>query len=166
MRRLYNYRTNQGKLFCIELCARIGKPIDDTSEKALTALPWWYELPEVDEARRSNNVLHYAEWSRREIPVKVEEPKPKRHKPEEEHVECVVCHEHIADTIALPCQHIVVCHLCSVKLAQTHWAHECVYCRQHIDEVLQDDVSSNKEDTSHDLEFAVRLERENATLDS
>lgn len=141
MRRLYNYRTNSGKLFCIELCAALGKPIADTSEKALTAMPWWFELPEVDEACRNKEVLHYANWSRREMHYTANKPEvEQRHvDPDNEPVKCVVCMERIANTIALPCEHVVVCHLCSVKLAQTHFAHQCVYCRQQIEEVLSDE---------------------------
>jgi len=154
MRRLYNYRTEQGKMFCAELRARVGKPIDTSSRAALTALPWWYELPEVDQACREYTVLHHAEWSKREIPEKQEEeeeekeeeeePEAKRRKSEsaDDMVECLVCHERVANTLVLPCQHIVVCQLCSVNLAQTHWARECLYCQQHIEQVLQDEVAS------------------------
>jgi hypothetical protein len=146
MRRFYNYRTEEGKMFCAELCAKIGKPLADTSKEAMSALPWWFDLPEVDAACREYEVLHYAAWSKRELKqapnkrnLSENEESPKRQKKSSELTQCVVCMEHVADTIVLPCQHIVVCHLCSVKLAQSHFAKQCIYCRQAITEVLTDE---------------------------
>lgn len=141
MRRLYNWRTFEGKLFCIELCAKLDKPLTDKSAEALDALPWWYSLTDVDDACRKHKVLHHGEWSARDN--KEESDCAKRQKKEEstdDRVECVVCHDAMADTLTLPCEHVVVCHTCSVKLAQTHWADNCVYCRQNITQVLNNDT--------------------------
>jgi hypothetical protein len=55
------------------------------------------------------------------------------------HRMCVVCLDKPADTIALPCEHVVVCHDCSHQLAHSKFSDNCVYCRQHIDIVLEDE---------------------------
>lgn len=156
MRRFYNYRTDEGKMFCAELCAKIGKPLADTSKEAMSALPWWFELPEVDAACRQYEVLHYAAWSKRELQPELKKRHssengevPKRRKCDENSSElnqCVVCLDHVADTLVLPCQHIVVCHLCSVQLAQSHFANQCIYCRQAITEVLTDEKDQSGSD--------------------
>lgn len=145
MRRLYNYRTKEGQMFCIQLNANIGKPFTAEASQ-LQVSPWWHNLPEVDAACREAGVLHYAEWSKREVVKAPEtpvsnEPPAKRVKTadDEEHTMCVVCMERVANTIALPCEHIVVCDLCSVQLAQTHFAHNCVMCRGNVSEVLKDE---------------------------
>jgi len=169
MRRLYNWRTFEGKLFCIKLCAKLNKPIEDRSAEALDALPWWYYLTDVDEASRRHEVLQHGNWSKRKVPDKeVSSSKRQKNKTEEpaedDRVECVVCHDAVADTLTLPCEHVVVCHLCSVKLAQTHFADNCVYCRQHITDVAQDDPGLQPVEEmlspDLDLEYAIHVSQE------
>lgn len=51
--------------------------------------------------------------------------------------ECVICYEREADTMVLPCEHVVVCKQCSAKLKGTANERLCVYCRRTIDYVLE-----------------------------
>jgi hypothetical protein len=53
---------------------------------------------------------------------------------------CTVCLEVRADTMALPCEHQVVCRACSEKLKATANARSCVYCRQGLTEVVMDSL--------------------------
>jgi len=153
MRQFHNWRTEEGKLFCAELCAKIGKPHADTSVEVMHALPPWFETPEVDRECKEAGVLHYAGWSRR---TPVAEPKEfdtkilsKRQK-SESNDECIVCFERNADTLVLPCEHVVVCHTCSLTLARSPFASQCIWCQQPITEVLMDEHS---EESSNEVMF-------------
>lgn len=150
MLKLYNYRTTMGKNFCAELCRNLGTPLDDTSEEAYSALPPWYDMPGVDSACEEAGVLRHAEWSKRERPQPVApkrpltpeggEDSPKRQKHGSEDVlDCLICCESIANTMVLPCGHIVVCRACSKRLGESQYANQCILCRQLIEEVLMDE---------------------------
>lgn len=53
---------------------------------------------------------------------------------------CTICNDRDADTMVLPCQHVVVCRVCSAKLQNTADRKTCVQCRQPIESVLSDEV--------------------------
>lgn len=57
---------------------------------------------------------------------------------EEEDNECIICFSNKANTIVLPCQHVVVCSECSQGLKNTPDKKQCVRCRQNITLVLED----------------------------
>ena len=50
---------------------------------------------------------------------------------------CCICLDKPADTMAWPCEHVVVCRSCSTKLRSTNDAHVCVHCRRPIQRVLE-----------------------------
>jgi len=55
----------------------------------------------------------------------------------EEVDECMICLTEIPDTMVLPCEHVVVCKTCSIRLRQTRDARVCVRCRCPITHVLE-----------------------------
>lgn len=55
---------------------------------------------------------------------------------EEEDNTCMICLDHPPDTMVLPCEHVVVCHDCSVRLQHTNDAKICVQCRRPITAIL------------------------------
>lgn len=57
---------------------------------------------------------------------------------QDEKSRCVICLERRADTMVLPCEHVVCCRECSQRLRETPNARVCVYCRQPIKAVLAD----------------------------
>ena len=54
----------------------------------------------------------------------------------EEEEPCIVCLDEKADTMAMPCGHVVVCHECSRRLEQTPNSHVCVKCRLPVQHVV------------------------------
>jgi hypothetical protein len=50
--------------------------------------------------------------------------------------ECCVCYERPANTIVLPCEHVVCCKQCSDQLQYTPNARLCIKCRQPIKHIL------------------------------
>jgi len=55
-------------------------------------------------------------------------------------ITCVVCLERPADTLVIPCEHIVVCHLCSKDLETSSNALICVICRSPIQKIWMDEL--------------------------
>jgi hypothetical protein len=51
---------------------------------------------------------------------------------------CMICLDALADTMVLPCNHVVVCQNCSMGLRTTHDNKICVRCRRPIDIVMWD----------------------------
>ncbi len=51
---------------------------------------------------------------------------------------CMICLDNKADTMVLPCNHIVVCKVCSNNLQKTPDNKICVQCRRPISEVMWD----------------------------
>jgi len=49
---------------------------------------------------------------------------------------CMICLDHVPDTMVLPCEHRVVCETCSEGLKNTNDARICVKCRQPITKVI------------------------------
>lgn len=69
--------------------------------------------------------------------VKMEVDKEK--KKDDEPNDCIICCTNKANTLVLPCMHVVVCKECSNKLETDELnAHKCVMCRQNIESVLED----------------------------
>lgn len=65
----------------------------------------------------------------------------------EEEAVCMVCMDRRPNTLVLPCMHVVVCVACSERLKGTPNARQCIYCRQPIESVQQDDgVASLNDD--------------------
>ena len=52
---------------------------------------------------------------------------------------CMICMDLPADTLVLPCGHVVVCRACSVRLRDTNDALICCACRCPIGEILVDE---------------------------
>ena len=48
---------------------------------------------------------------------------------------CIICEENRPNTIARPCGHKVVCHICSAKLAGTVNAKICIVCHARIEKI-------------------------------
>lgn len=51
---------------------------------------------------------------------------------------CMICLDAVADTMVLPCNHVVVCQACSNGLRETHDNRICVRCRRPIEMVVWD----------------------------
>jgi predicted 3-demethylubiquinone-9 3-methyltransferase (glyoxalase superfamily) len=51
---------------------------------------------------------------------------------------CVICLEKRANTLVLPCEHVVVCSKCAPGLVKTADASTCVQCRQKIESIVSD----------------------------
>jgi hypothetical protein len=49
---------------------------------------------------------------------------------------CVICEDKPADTLVMPCGHVIVCSSCSVDLRKTENAKQCVYCRRAVEEIV------------------------------
>jgi hypothetical protein len=49
---------------------------------------------------------------------------------------CMICEDEPADTLVMPCGHVIVCAACSVALKKTENAKQCVYCRQAVEEIV------------------------------
>lgn len=80
-------------------------------------------------------------------PVEVEKKRKHEDEPEQEKVVvdvvadaqiCMICLDVPANTMVLPCQHVVVCKSCSNNLRQTNDRRTCCYCRCPITFVLAD----------------------------
>jgi hypothetical protein len=51
---------------------------------------------------------------------------------------CLVCMDHVADTLVMPCMHQVACVGCSTKLRNTPNAAICIYCRGPVVSIEMD----------------------------
>lgn len=56
---------------------------------------------------------------------------------------CMICFTLKADTQVLPCQHVVVCHLCSEGLKFTNDKNSCIRCRQSIEQIVNKNYNSD-----------------------
>ena len=127
---IWNYITDEGKEFCNYL-------------RKLKKLP---EMTDEDYLHKDN----YFNWPLFQnydketlltldpIMVLVESPNKKlKEEIKEELQECMICLDKIADTMILPCEHVVVCKECSIGLRNTNDHHTCVRCRRPITDILE-----------------------------
>jgi regulator of replication initiation timing len=67
-----------------------------------------------------------------EPPKQLESPKPV----EPEQQECIVCMDAISNMICIPCNHMVVCRICYIKLGKPA-QEKCLYCVSVVTKVVE-----------------------------
>lgn len=68
---------------------------------------------------------------------KEQPPPPPPLEPIKKNDPCCVCLEREANTMVLPCEHVVCCKECSIQLRGGINARKCVYCRRPITDILE-----------------------------
>jgi hypothetical protein len=116
---VWNWTSVEGKALCAEL-----RDMND--------------LPQLDEATDPDNYYLWSSFADEgEAPLK--RKREDVSVDEEEEDTCMVCMDKRANTLVVPCGHVVVCVDCSAKLADTPDRHTCVRCRAAITSVLCDE---------------------------
>lgn len=141
----WNWFSSTGQAFCQELRAHFPDKVRD--EDVDDPKYNYFKFPGVDEAARKYQLLQYGKWwwgkEKREeekapevLPLPAPTPPPPP--PPPPLPLCVICEEQPANTLVMPCGHIVVCSACSELLQKTPDRDVCVQCRKKIDVVMQD----------------------------
>jgi hypothetical protein len=113
---VWNWKSAEGKAICAELREMNG-------------------LPQLDEATDPGNFYLWSSFTDTKEVAPLDDVEE-----EEDENTCIVCMVNRANTIAMPCGHIVVCVVCTAKLADTPDRHKCVRCRNVITSVLCDEM--------------------------
>lgn len=129
----FNWQTEDGKAFCRELHERVPDHSmyekDDEIKSNYFLWPWWQK------AAQDHKLFQYSKWWW----------VPPREPLQEEPEICSICLNKPANTMVLPCSHVVLCDACSRELAKKPElvdAKVCVQCRQPITEVLYESYAS------------------------
>lgn len=128
------WKTEAGKAFArkiLETCPQLRLRYPELNEPLVLPVDPDLYVPGLDWPPPDRSVPAAAEINNRK---RVAEEKS------DEINDCMVCLEHKADTMVLPCQHQVACRGCSDRLRDTPNAHKCIMCRQPITSVLADDL--------------------------
>lgn len=119
----WNYKTEEGKQFCKKLRSLFHKPNSCKKPEKHDYRKWKTFkngcflpfTPKMDTL--SNNQID--------------------NQIENEINECIICLDNQADTMVLPCEHVVVCKTCSIGLRNTNDKKTCVRCRRKITDILE-----------------------------
>ena len=138
----WNWKTIQGKSFCKEIREKTYKKHQTMNDKQN-----YYSWP-IFQNYDPNTLLSLDNKDNKDN----EEPPKKKIKLEEKNADkiieitnnkdeeddnlCWICYEAIADTMVMPCEHVIVCKQCSDKLKKTNDKTTCVKCRRPITHVL------------------------------
>lgn len=128
----WNWVSPAGQKFCEEL--RTHFPDKVKEEDVDNPRYNYFQFLGVDEAARKYKLLQYGTWWWWQRPSKEQHEEKNDDAPQ-----CAICLERVANTLVLPCGHVVVCALCSEMLQHTPDAKVCVQCRNEIQKVIQDD---------------------------
>ncbi len=144
----WNWQTSEGQQFCQDARAALPRGINAEEDRTLNFFAW----PTTDAVARKHRLLQYGDWwfGPRLAPAApivpdatVDEQKAavREQKVDPVAVEmvmCAVCDECTANTMVLPCGHIVVCVQCSDRLETTGDKAKCLQCRNDINTVICD----------------------------
>lgn len=128
----WNWTSTKGKQFCAILNSKFGKSGNwdwtKTNNNNSIDLPNnnnFIDLTNNNNANNNNSIdLTNNNNTNNQVEFNVDENL------------CIICMDNIANTMVLPCEHIVICNICSNKLKNTHEAHICIYCRKEITDIL------------------------------
>ena len=143
----WNWQTGEGKEFCHRLRAASPADVDREFETECN----FYQWPWAQAVAQKFRLFQYGPWWWG--PPSVVPPAPLENKESPAPaadaslappsaalpLQCCVCEERVADTMVLPCEHVVVCRQCSAGLQNTPDRSVCIQCRQPISAVLMDE---------------------------
>ena len=151
----WNWKTPEGKRFCEEIREKTYKQhqsINDKENYYNWSIFQNYDpntLLSLDNNDNNDNneppkkkiKLEEKKEEKKEVKEVEEEIKKvivikDNEKNEEDDNLCLICMENVANTMVMPCEHVVVCKQCSDKLKNTNDKNTCVKCRRPITHVL------------------------------
>jgi hypothetical protein len=140
---LWNWASPAGQAFCRQLQKHFPNKVSE--EDADTDKYNYFKFAGVDEAARKYKLLQYGKWWFGKPAIAPAPPSPPPpaapappSAPPTPPALCVICEERPANTLVIPCGHVVVCFECSEQLKKTPDRDVCVQCRSKIDEVMHE----------------------------